>query len=143
MKKSIHHQIGFVIGVLITLTVFVSCGPSLEEIEAREKTKVDSAAAVNALLEKQKIETENALKIAEEAKKKRYFLANQFDLIPGTIVGWAPTDETINKWEYNQADGKEPKGKIYVHIQDSYGMVTVLPCSYRAWLNLHTGDVLR
>lgn len=128
--------------VCVSLIFLMACGPSKYELEMRELAKQDSITAANAALEaKQKAEIEKQQKIAEEAKTKKYFLANQFDLIPGTIVGWAPKDEEIETWVCN--GGKVANRTIYIHIQDAYGQVTVMPCSYMAWLNLHTGDVLR
>lgn len=129
--------------IVVILSLFlIACGPSKEELEAKLKRQADSTDAINALVASQKAETEKQEKIVREIKP-RYFLANQFDLIPGTIVGWAPTDEAIGNWKVDEANGIEPKGKIYVHIQDTYGMITVMRCSYKAWLNLHTGDILR
>lgn len=120
----------------------MACGPSKEELDAWEKAKNDSIAAVKAKVElEQKAETEKQQAIANQEKTKKYFLANQFDLIPGTIVGWAPNDETIALWKSN--GGTVPDRVIYIHIQDQYGMVTVMKCSHMAWINLHTGDVLR
>jgi plastocyanin len=117
----------------------MACGPSKEELDAWEKAKADSVAAVTQAT--QKAETEKQQAIANQEKPKKYFLANQFDLIPGTIVGWAPTDETIFTWKCN--GGTVPDRAIYIHIQDQYGMVTVMKCNHMAWINLHTGDVLR
>jgi hypothetical protein len=120
----------------------MACGPSKEELDAWEKAKQDSVtAATNRELEAQKLETEKQQKVANDEKNKKYFLANQFDLIPGKIVGWAPQDEEILTWKCN--GGAVPDRTIYIHIQDQYGMVTVLKCNHMAWLNLHTGDVLR
>jgi len=124
--------------LLACLIFMISCGPSMEEINAIEKAKSDAIEkskfdSINRVLEKQKI--------AAEEKNKKYFLANQFDLIPGKIVGWAPTDDEIEKWKCN--GGTVPDRIIYIHIQDQYGMVTVMKCNQMAWINLHTGDILR
>jgi predicted Fe-S protein YdhL (DUF1289 family) len=126
----------------VCLLFLMACGPSKEELDAWKKAKADSTAAVTAqMLEKQKQETEAQQKIVNDEKNKSYFLANQFDLVPGKVVGWAPSDGEIELWKSN--GGTVPDRTIYIHIQDQYGMVTVMKCSHMAWLNLHTGDILR
>ncbi len=59
MKKTMYLVVATIAGIAI-----VSCGPSKEEIEAREKAKADSIAAV----EKAKADSIAAAEAAEKAK---------------------------------------------------------------------------
>lgn len=115
--------------LLIPLLALISCGPSIEEIEAREKAKADSIKKVTQVVQ------------VSVPKIEKYFLASDFALIPGKIVGWAPLDNEIESWRCSGGDN--PDGTIYIHIQDETGKVTVMICDYRAWVNLHTGDILK
>ena len=124
--------------ILVFSLFLVSCGPSKEELDSYYKNRKE-ADSIKLVGEQIEIDYNRISK--KEIKKPKYYLANQFNLITGTIIHWAPSNDEIFTWKYN--GGSKPNRKIYVHIQDNDGMVRVMECNYFTWLNLHTGDILK
>lgn len=119
---------------LCVLVSLVSCGPSKAEIEMLEierQARVDSAIRQDSL-------TDAQLNQIQVEQATDYYIASDFNLIPGIIVGWAPDEEVIQTWICSVRDGT-----IYVHIQDSNGggAIKAIECDYKTWVNLHNSTV--
>ena len=117
---------------LLPIMFLLSCGPSAEEIETMKKIKADSIAAIQPVIVEE---------VIQQPKIQAYFTASDFNLIPGKIVGWAPTDEVIEEFKSNGGDKADRE--IYIHIQSETGKITIMECDVKAWINLHTGDILK
>lgn len=121
---------------ILPLLILVSCGPSRKQIEAQLKLQADSISGVEVGEPVEPVEP-----VKEECKIKKYFIANDFKLTTGTVLDFTPSNEEVLTWEC--AGGTVKDRKIYIHIQDYSGMVTVMECDHRVWLNLYPGDVLK
>jgi hypothetical protein len=115
----------------------IACGPSLEEIEAREKMKQDSILAVHQFDETEKQEA--VIKNLDD--KESYYSAAEFGVMPGEVEMFAPTDEEIATWR--SAGGEIPDGKIYIQIKSETGKITVMECDYKTWVNIPVGSTLK
>jgi hypothetical protein len=117
------------LGLLLATSVLTSCGPSREELEAREKFMSDSIQALG-------IDT-TLVKVSDG--KVGYYYASDFGLVPGKVIRWMPNDDEVIEAGFERDDDYE----VYIHILQSDGSVKVMKSTKYAWRNLYTGDVLR
>ena len=122
------NNIKILLGLLLTTLVLTSCGPSREELMAREKMRADSLQALT---------TDTLVKVSDG--KVGYYYASDFGLVPGKVIRWMPNDDEVIEAGFERDDDYE----VYIHILQSDGSVKVMKSTKYAWRNLYTGDVLR
>lgn len=128
--------------IILSLSVFlvVACGPTREELEARNKFIKDSTASVTEAVRLDSISMASFEEVKEEVPERQaYYNAIDFKLIPGTIVKWAPGDDAVIEEGFKN----DKFFKCWVHIQQIDGSVKVMPVDEFTWHNLYTGDVLK
>lgn len=124
--------------ILFILPLFlIACGPSLEEIEAREKKKQDSILMI---LQTEETDKQEAV-VKSIDDKESYYSAAEFGVITGEVEMFAPTDEEISTWR--SAGGDITDGKIYIQIKSETGKISVMECDYKTWLNIPVGSTLK
>lgn len=116
----------------LTSLILIACGPSLEQIEAREKFKLDSIEQFNIL--KNKI-----LKDANKEEEQRFYFASDLGLPTGTIVSFAPTDEDIA----SKSEGGVCSEPIYVSIVHDDGHISIHQTDYKTWVNVLNGSIIK
>ena len=131
-----------IILIAISCLALISCGPSKEEIEARQRAIQDSIDAAQPSIDAEKRAADSIAQVAkniEYRRQKGYYLASEFGLVPGIVVDWSPQDDDYIQ---QQLDAGKPL-KIYIHIRQDDGAIRVLECDERTWHNIHTNDILK
>lgn len=118
--------------LLLSLILLASCGPSKEEVEAREKFRADS---IEKLLLSKEVKPEEP-KVEEQPK---YYLAAEYGLPAGKVIRYSPSSDFIA----DHSDGGTVNEQIYVHIQFEDGHVSTYPVEYKTWLVLREPAILK
>lgn len=109
------------------------CGPSAEEMAAREQVKQDSIAqATLDAVTKPIATTTNA-----DNTPAHTYNASDFNLPVGIVVRWMP--RTIP----DDVDGDSNFPEVYIHIKQADGIVRISRANWNIWQNLVTGDTLK
>lgn len=106
------------------------------------KTKEDVAAQEASFTEEQTVTTEEItvqpiIEQPIDSSKVNYFLSSEIGLPSGTVVGFAPSDETIDRWESPNQE------QIYIRIMDNNGNVHIYECDHKVWVNVYKGDIIK
>ena len=121
------------IKIIVCAILLTSCTHSVTEKDTEIETNNKIITQLQAELDSIK-----ATKLESPPKAVSYFSAIDFNLTPGEVVAFAPTDEAV--------EGANSKGvliDIYVHIKTESGLIKVMSIDYKGWLNLHPGDILK
>lgn len=102
--------------ILLTCIIMVSCAQKPQQVTQAEIVSVDTV---------------------EVKKVVSYYKASDWNLPKGSIVNFAPTNESV---ERAHADGEQID--IFIHIKQEDGSIIVKPIDYDAWLNLPQGAIL-
>lgn len=125
------------LGIFVILISLTSCGPSAAEKKKMEEKRRDSLAAIRDESTSSNVIAEPNVNVSHSHGSKCY-LASDFGLVPGVIVRWAPSDETLNA---------VPEGQTYpdiwVHVLQPNGIVKIIKTDEVVWKNLYTGDTLK
>lgn len=120
------YKLLFIVSILL-----ISCGPSLEQIEAYEKAKKDSIEANNAV--------NNTLK-ENKSNSVKFYYSNELGGLPtGTLIAFAPTDEDIT----NKSENGICSEPIYASILHEDGSITIHETTYKVWLNVYTNSIIK
>ena len=124
-----------IIGIILCATMIVSCGPSKEELDARNKYIADSISASIV----SRLEETSEPEVKETTKRLTFYNASDFKLVPGKIIKWAPSDDAVIEEGFKT----DKFFKCWVHLQQEDGSVKVMEVDEFAWRNLYTGDILK
>jgi hypothetical protein len=128
-----------IIGIILGATMIISCGPSKEKFEARQKFMADSIAQYETEVQPDIDSLEQVAKNIEYRRQKGHYIAADFGLVPGIVVNWSPQDDDYIQ---EQLDAKN-QIHIYIHIKQDDGAIKVIECDERTWHNIHTNDILK
>jgi predicted methyltransferase len=116
--------------ILLASLVLTSCGPTDEMIRASKQAKEDSLQAAQFSSGSEVIESNNS---------KPYYNATELSLPTGTVLAFAPDDETIQAKSENGICSEQ----IYISILHDDGHISIHETTYKIWVNVYTKSILK
>jgi hypothetical protein len=122
--------------IILILTILLLCSCSKKEVKDVEKIQLEETEVVDSIQHNLSFNVDTP-----KVDNTRYYYASDFDLPPGKVVGFSPKDEMIDNFQ--SKGGDTPDEQIYIHILDKNGVIKVYECSYKAWLTIYEGSILK
>lgn len=140
----------FILAVLLTSLVLTSCGPSKEEIEAWETTYTqaeidsmwkevgfDGPCTIKSKLESTPDEEAKTISVTE-TKVGQTYLASDFNLVSGEVIGFTLTSSTLD-----DAYAKNEQPIFYIKIKQPDGITKSILGNHQIYYTLNPGDILK